>query len=743
METRYNLCGRDRRFVWLSRRRALLIPSCLLSAWFGLFALLITLVAIRADELPAHKSVSDMSIEELMQVQVATVTTASKLPEKATVTPGTTIVIDARDIELRGYSTLKDVLRDLPGMETTETYFSEIGTNVPVRGIVGNNTIILLVNGMRVNPPGGEDLPIHTDISVREAEQIEVVYGPGSTLYGQDAISAVINIKTRQYTKNAADIGVDAGMYVSREGWAGGGASLGPSNKIKVSGYIQDDSSSLDRLDQDYPAFWKSYYDTAAARGEGVVPWRADRGLNAFGRIELGPDTSAQIWRRQSMRSSAEGYGTDLGYLDQARWGDISTVGEIKNILHLSSRTTLESAFTANEYKTDPENEYVPTLNATQWNLNDFKYAKGDSETLEETVHAQPRTNVSLLAGVVAGTYDIYPKSTVPAGANPSDAGDFVYYTVAGDPSSIHYIPRVVHESYQTYGAYVESGWQATDRFKLVAGARLDRDTRLDETPFLPRIAAMYDVARDVKIKYTYTRAYIAPAAYFGYATYDNGSLLATSNANLKPETAQSDEVNVSWTHRKANVGLSLYEGTQQNLIQVSDAGLPQNIILQTVYLDVAGKEARTLVHGVNDGNSRNKGLDLYGKLDFGRLNLWFSYSYVDFAENTGGAESGLQGISRDNYRIGGTYAINPRLFVTPSLVLRSTPENVDAGALGADLTNPYTVNLHIAYSASKRLSAFFDATNLTDHKYALDGVAGQAIPQEPLRLTVGLHETL
>src|SRR5438105_10185267 len=132
-----------------------------------------------------------------MNVTVARVKTAWKKEETATSAPGTVIVIDKNDIRLRGYSTLKDVLRDLPGMDLSENFFSEIGTQVAVRGITGNNKIVVLVNGMRVNPPGGEYFPFRSDFSVREAEQIEVIYGSGSTLYGQDAISAVINIKTK------------------------------------------------------------------------------------------------------------------------------------------------------------------------------------------------------------------------------------------------------------------------------------------------------------------------------------------------------------------------------------------------------------------------------------------------------------------------------------------------------------------------------------------------------------------
>ncbi|HEY3330732.1 MAG TPA: TonB-dependent receptor [Capsulimonadaceae bacterium] len=724
------------------------VPLCLIGHTRNVAILLIAMgcaTSAAADTLGMprpSKPVAEMSIEELMQVQVATVTTASKTPEKATDTPGTTLVIDARDIQLRGYSTLKDVLRDLPGMETTEQYFSEIGTNVPVRGIVGNNTIILLINGMRVNPPGGEFLPIHTDVSVREAEQIEIVYGPGSTLYGQDAISAVINIKTKTYAKPTGDFGINAGMYNSREAWFGGGANLDQSGKSKISGFIQTDTSSLNRLDKDFPAYWDSFRKEAVARGQGAIPWRTDRGLNAFARIDLGGNTSLQVWRRQSLRSSAEGYTPVLGYLDVARWGDISTVGELKHTVKLSEQTRLDSTLTANEYRTDPENEYVPLGTATTWNLGDFKYAKGKSATLEETIHAQPARNLTLLVGAIAGTYDIIPKSTIPAGLSASNAGSFTYYTVKGDPTSIQTIPRVGQEKYQTYGAYIEGTWQTSSRLKTIFGARVDKDTRLDNVPFLPRFAAVYDLAPNVKIKYTYTRAYIAPAAYFSFATYDNGSLLATSNPEIKPETAISNEVNITYTRNRANLGLSIYSGTQSDLIQVSDAGLPQNIVTQTVYLDAVGTQKRTLVHSVNNGNSRNNGADLFGRLDLGRVNMWFSYSYVDFRESTNGVSSGLSGVSRHNYRLGATFVVSSRFFITPSVVMRSTPSHTTSGVLGDELSNPYSANLHCMYNATKHLEAFLDVTNLTNHKYALTGLVGQAIPQEPVRVSLGARQT-
>ena len=212
------------------------------------------------------QQIKRLSIEELMQMKVATVTTPSKRAEKATAAPGTVIVIDKNDIRLRGYSTLKDVLNDLPGMDLAGNFFSEIGAQVAVRGITGNNKIVVLVNGMRVNPPGGEYFPLRSDFSVRQAEQIEVIYGPGSTLYGQDAISAVINVKTKQPPasgKTEVELGADGGFHSEREAWGAFGKVFDAARNILFNGYIQYHDSDLTRLDREYPKYWNGFKNAA------------------------------------------------------------------------------------------------------------------------------------------------------------------------------------------------------------------------------------------------------------------------------------------------------------------------------------------------------------------------------------------------------------------------------------------------------------------------------------------------
>ena len=685
-----------------------------------------------------------MTPAELMAVEVQTVTTASKKEEKTTEAPATVIVITANDIRLRGYSMLTDVLRDLPGMETIPHYFSEFGTQVPVRGIQGNNKIVVLVNGMRVNPPGGENFPFRSDFSVRDAERIEIIYGPGSTLYGQDAISAVINVITKQPLGDGGEVGAGAGNNATREGWGSFGSVIDREGRVKLSGYAQYHDSDLTRLDEKYPKWWVPYRALAEQRGEGVIPARQDFGLNAFGRLDV-YDSSLQIWNRSSRRSSSES-GYPPAYVEEAVWQDESTVIEGRNTLHFSDAVKLESAVTFNRYEIDPSTRYVfntPTL-TNSWFLNDFKYGRGQSWSLEETLHYDVTEKLALLAGASAGSFDIIPKSTVPGGADPSgnvvrQGGDFEY-TVPGDPT-VHTIPRVVEVKYATYAAYGEADLHLSEKLSLIAGTRVTKDTRFDDIPFTPRAALVYKVTDEVTAKYIYTRAYVAPAPYFGNATYANSALLATSNPNLKPEKSETHEVNLTYNQTNLSLGASVYYGKQHDIITVSDRDLPQNVVIPTVYLNGDPNQPLTLVRASNGGSSDSYGADLYGRATLGAWSSWFSYSYVNFQEKNAGMTYDMAGASKHNGRLGVTWAITDKLYTTPSLVIRSTPENTPGGNLANELKTPWEIDWYTLYQLTAHMDLFADLRNVTDHHYALAGfgAGGLAIPQETFNGMVGL----
>jgi outer membrane receptor for ferrienterochelin and colicin len=692
---------------------------------------------------------SEMSLEQLLDLDI---TTASRVRETAGEAPATVYVISKRDIRARGYSTLSDVLKDLPGMETVEHYYSEQGTLVPVRGVVGNNKIVLLVNGMRVNPPGGEELMIRSDVSVRFAEQIEIIYGPGSTLYGQDAISAVINLKTANPETQHVEVLGALGDANSQEASSSFGLKLRDSSEGATSlmGNVSFQRSDLADFRSEFPEWWKKYSDFLAPIGRSTKPVRGDFGYNAFFRLDA-PHASLQAWMRESERSTAEGSGEGgatpvLWFVDEAKWRDRSLVVEGQQALDLSDRVALRSILTFNRYEVDRSSRYVFPVGGDLY-LEDFKYGVGTGVSIEEKVDYTVSQATRFVAGMVATRYDIVPKVSVLGGADPAadivtQAGTLTYYTRPNDPSSAVNLNRAENLKYYNVGFYAEGARSFARHFKVISGVRVDRNSRFTDVPISPRAAFIYSgFTQRLSVKYIFSRAYVAPAPYFGHNVFDNGVQLSAPNPALGPERATSNEVNVVWQGGHLLASASVYLSRQSDLLITAQSESPETVLEQRVYVNPDGTGVRLVRHSINLGSGRAAGLDLSSRYNLKTLSLWASYSFVDVSKTVGTRASGLDQISGHNVRAGGTWSILPTLSVTPSLVLRSTPAGLTGNYAipGANLKTPYEVNVNGLYSVRNNWDAFVTIRNLTDHQYGLRGVAGPAL-QEPFAFSTGVR---
>jgi outer membrane cobalamin receptor len=107
-------------------------------------------------------------------------------------------VISHEEILRNQYSTLTDVLHALPGIKTSRPGTGELGESFQIWGLTGNLYTKILVNGMPVKPSVVSGMPIGSQLPIRQAEKIEVIYGNSSAVYGADAVSGVINIITKE-----------------------------------------------------------------------------------------------------------------------------------------------------------------------------------------------------------------------------------------------------------------------------------------------------------------------------------------------------------------------------------------------------------------------------------------------------------------------------------------------------------------------------------------------------------------
>ena len=108
--------------------------------------------------------------------------------------PGVVTVITAEEIKNLGYRTFVEILRTVPGFEILKT--GALGDTIPaVRGIAGDNKVRVMLNGHLVNNPlRGGAFVTFDDFPVEGIKRIEIIRGPGSATYGENAFMGVINI---------------------------------------------------------------------------------------------------------------------------------------------------------------------------------------------------------------------------------------------------------------------------------------------------------------------------------------------------------------------------------------------------------------------------------------------------------------------------------------------------------------------------------------------------------------------
>lgn len=691
---------------------------------------------------------SELSLEELMNMEI---TTASQKQEKIREAPATVYVITQDDIRKRGYVHLIDALRDLPGMETIENYFGGIGTLIPVRGVIGNNKIVVMVNGRRVNLPGGEEIKLAADFNILQAKQIEIIYGLGSTLYGQDAISAVINVITEKPEEAVKlDVMAKAGTYNFREGVISVSGKIpyaDERNYVAISSSLSYTDSELSNLAKEYPDWWQASYGKIIQNTDlKNEPARFNTGFNGFIRVENN-NSSLQVFHKEMVRNTAEGGAAGLlVFTGDSKHHDRTTVISATNDFMFTDKLKLSSATSYSRYEVDRKSLYVSPVRDTALKYNNV-YALGSGLRLEEMLSYDISRRFSLKAGLLAAFYDVIPRATFPGILDPdidivSQSDLIVYYTKKNDPSSREEFRTAHNITYHNYGIFAEGDFALSEKIKAILGVRVDTDTRFEELPLSPRVALIYNPDTHFTFKYLYNRGYLAPAPFYSYAVFDIGARINATNPDLKPERASSNEININYTKKRFSIGSAFYYNLQENLIFLGDASsVRANVVQDTVWTDIEGRNPKRLTRQVNSGKSRAYGTDIYSKFTLKNIAAWASFSYVNFERDLGTEKTGLSKISPINVRLGLSVMPLPGLIITPSIIYRSTPDNItNTFGLENELKNPYEINTFISYAPFKRkLTFFIDARNLTNHKYALKGNTTFS-PQEPFRIMGGIR---
>lgn len=144
-------------------------------------------------------NVFELSLQELMNLEVYS---ANKKAEPITNIPSSIVIITRKEIQEAGWQNLEEILNHVPGMYMINDYLWFGTSNFGVRGFFSTgsfNTMIVMVNGVSQKEDWYNSFPFtKINVPVEAIDRIEVIRGPMSVVYGNNAFLGAINIVTNE-----------------------------------------------------------------------------------------------------------------------------------------------------------------------------------------------------------------------------------------------------------------------------------------------------------------------------------------------------------------------------------------------------------------------------------------------------------------------------------------------------------------------------------------------------------------
>jgi len=181
--------------------------------------------ALLADELmaSADMDLTELSLDQLLNLEV---TSVSKSAEKLTEAAAAIYVITAQDIARSPFRSIPELLRMVPGLHVARSSTGSYA--IAARGFnsTTSDKLEVLLDGRSVYTPLFSGVNWDTlDTMIEDIDRIEVIRGPGGTLWGANAVNGVINIVTKSTSETQGSVAyVRAGTEESSAAVRSGGA---------------------------------------------------------------------------------------------------------------------------------------------------------------------------------------------------------------------------------------------------------------------------------------------------------------------------------------------------------------------------------------------------------------------------------------------------------------------------------------------------------------------------------------
>lgn len=217
--------------------------------------LLLTLAALTGAALAQQPDLTQLSLEDLMDTKV---TSVSKKEQSLSKAAAAIFVITQEDIRRSGATNIPGLLRMVPGLDVAQINANSWAVSARGFNHQFSDKLLVLIDGRSVYTPlfGGVYWDTQ-DVPLEDIERIEVIRGPGATVWGANAVNGVINIITKTAAETQGGLLVAGGGTEERAlGTAQYGGKLGRAVSYRIFTKYQNHGQFPDLTGQDGEDGW-------------------------------------------------------------------------------------------------------------------------------------------------------------------------------------------------------------------------------------------------------------------------------------------------------------------------------------------------------------------------------------------------------------------------------------------------------------------------------------------------------
>lgn len=442
--------------------------------------------------------------------------------------PAAATVITAEEIKASGARTLDQVLEQVPGLHVSPSTLSRLDAVYSLRGIhtAYNPQVLVLMNGSPFPHLFSGGRPVTFQLPVENIARVEVIRGPGSAIYGADALAGVINVITKSPEElRGTRAGVRLGSFGAAEGWLQHGGQWGGWQAALSLEWQQADGDTGRLVDRDL----QSLFNPALSRAPGPLE-SAYHLLNAQAELSRGPWTvrgwgwvqndggmgpgGAQALDPNGKQELLLGMG-DVTY-HKANW-----LPAWDGSVHLNYFYSKDDSY----FQLFPPGQF----HAQGWIGNPISYDQ--QTTLEATglYGGWARHQLRINTGLKYAYEDTEEFKNFGPGVMPgvlTDVTDTPYVFLKPQDRTILFLS-------------LQDEWNFAPDWELTAGVRYDHYSDFGDT-INPRLALVWATRHDLTTKLMYGRAFRAPSFSELYAI-NNPAVLG--NPGLEPEYLNTVEL--------------------------------------------------------------------------------------------------------------------------------------------------------------------------------------------------------